>query len=163
MVDIVIINWNSGNMLQQCVHSILLPTNEALLNTVFIIDNQSADNSILLLPQHPKIKIIQNTENLGFAKACNQGFALATAPFVLLLNPDTRLFETSLSDCCSFMQSRPDVDIAGCQLLNEDGSISKSCARFPTVMHMCFDAIGLSKNSTPYVYPRHPHDRLGPC
>ncbi len=145
MVEIIIINWNSGNMLQQCVQSILLPANEALLKTIFIIDNHSADNSIALLPLHPKIKIIQNNENRGFAKACNQGFALATAPFVLLLNPDTRLFDNTLSDCWTFMQSRPDVDIAGCQLLNDDGSTAISCARFPTVLHMCYDSIGLAK------------------
>lgn len=145
MVDIVIINWNSGDLLQKCIHTLLTPSNQAQLGTIFIIDNNSADNSIGLLPKSNKIRIIYNQDNVGFSKACNQGFKLSEAPFVLLLNPDTQLFDTTLADCVQFMQSRPDVDIAGCQLLNEDGSIAKSCARFPTVLHMCFESTGLSK------------------
>ncbi len=145
MVDVVIVNWNSGEMLLQCINTLLLPSNLAQLNKVFIIDNNSADNSIALLPPNDKIVILRNQQNLGFSKACNQGFKLANAPFVLLLNPDTRLFDTTLSDCIQFMQSNIDVDIAGCKLLNEDGSTAISCARFPTVLHMCYDSIGLAK------------------
>lgn len=143
MVDIVIVNWNSGEYLMQCVSSILLRASE--VDTIYIIDNHSNDDSIALLPKDAKIKIIHNDKNVGFAKACNQGFELCSSTYVLLLNPDTKILGNTFKDCSDFMNAHPDVDILGCQLLNEKGEISSSCARFPTALHIFYDASGLSK------------------
>ena len=145
MVDIVIVNWNSGNYLLNCVSSILLHENEIILRNIFIIDNNSSDNSITLLPADPKITIISNKINVGFAKACNQGFRQCHSKYVLLLNPDIQIMDNTLKDCAEFMEGHPDVDILGCQLLNDEGNITASCARFPTPLHIFYDATGLSK------------------
>lgn len=145
MVDIIVVNWNGGDLLRNCITSILDNRNKAQLGSLIIIDNNSTDHSLELLPNEKKIKIIRNEENIGFAKACNQGFKAATAEYVLLLNPDTELFENTLANCIAFMEQHQDVDILGAQLLNEDHSISPSCARFPTPIALFRDALGLSK------------------
>lgn len=145
MVDIVIVNWNSEHYLSRCIHSILSSTSMSLISQIIIIDNASTDNSLSILPNHAKIKIIQNHVNQGFAAACNQGFRLSNAQYVLLLNPDVVVKGLTLQQCFDFMESRNDIDILGCQLLNEAGKITASCARFPTPLKIFFDASGLSK------------------
>lgn len=145
MTDIVIINWNSGNYLEKCIHSIFTTNNKAFVNTVFIIDNNSNDSSLEKIKPNNKIKIIRNKENLGFAKASNQGFKLSKAPYILLLNPDTQLLNSTLEDCIAFVEKNHEVDILGCRLLNDKGEISPSCARFPTPGKLFIDSTGLSK------------------
>jgi N-acetylglucosaminyl-diphospho-decaprenol L-rhamnosyltransferase len=145
MVDIVIVNWNSGAYLKTCIDSVLTVSNEKIVNRVILIDNNSTDGSIESIRLNNTIELISNKKNLGFAKACNQGFRLCTAPFVLLLNPDTILFENTLNDCINLMQSNSSIDILGCRLLDDNGNITASCSRFPTPLHIFFDAAGLSK------------------
>ncbi|MEO5891601.1 MAG: glycosyltransferase family 2 protein [Ferruginibacter sp.] len=144
MVDIVIVNWNSGGFLKKCVDSILIGATE-LIGKIIIIDNNSNDLSLATVPTHNKVLVIQNSENLGFARACNQGFKTSTAPYVLLLNPDTRIEENTINNCLDFLKTNTEIDILGCQLLNEDGTVSVSCARFPTPFGLLIDATGLSK------------------
>jgi GT2 family glycosyltransferase len=145
MVDIVIVNWNSGTLLKNCLHSIALTRNQHLIDNIFVIDNNSHDRSADEIESIAKVTVVRNDANNGFAKAVNQGFRLCKSRYVLLLNPDTRLFTNTISDCVSFMGARPEVDILGCRLLDENGRVSKSCARFPTAATMMFDSIGLSK------------------
>ncbi len=145
MVDIVIVNWNSGHYLSTCIQSVLLHFNLEMIATIFIVDNNSSDQSIKSLPANNKIRIITNDSNLGFAKACNQGFKLCESQYILLLNPDTQLFETTLPDCISFMNAKNEVDILGCQLLLGNGEISKSCSRFPSPGGIFRDSTGLPK------------------
>lgn len=145
MTDIVIINWNSGDYLQKCIHSIFSNTNEQFVNKVFIIDNNSSDNSLQKILSNDKIIIVKNKENRGFAKAANQGFYLSNTPYVLLLNPDTQLLHTTLKDCIAFMEKHDEIGILGCRLLSDDGKTSPSCARFPTPLKLFTDSIGLSK------------------
>lgn len=145
MIDIVIINWSSGDYLQKCIASIFSTDTGELVDTVFIIDNNSSDESLVKIQSNKKIRIIKNNENFGFAKAANQGFHLSKAPYVLLLNPDTQLLDTTLKDCVSFMESQHDIDILGCRLLNDKGETSPSCARFPTPLRLFIDSVGFSK------------------
>lgn len=145
MIDIVIINWNSGDYLQKCIQSIFLTENENLINKILIIDNNSTDSSAHQIKPNDKIEIIRNKENRGFAKACNQGFKLSTAQFVLLLNPDTQLLNTTLKECTVFMNANPEIDILGCRLLDDSGETSPSCSRFPTPASIFIDCAGFSK------------------
>ncbi len=145
MVDIVVINWNAGDLLARCVHSVLQTGNRNLVDKLFIVDNFSSDNSINLLPVDEKIIIIRNTANLGFAKACNQAFRQCSSTFTLLLNPDAVLKDNTISECITFMQNKPGVSIMGCRLLNDKGNTAPSCARFPKPLNIFYDAAGLSK------------------
>ena len=148
MVDIVIVNWNSDFFLMECVNSLLGSRGESLINKIIIIDNNSTDSSleqIKIALKNSKIKVCVNEKNLGFSKACNQGFFLCSSEFVLLLNPDAMVLENTLEDCLSFMKSNKEVDVLGCRLLDENGNNTPSCSRFPTPLRFFFDASGLSK------------------
>jgi GT2 family glycosyltransferase len=124
---------------------------------VVVVDNASWDQSIaeitnLDLP----LTIIYNPVNLGFGAACNIGAKNSRADFLLFLNPDTRLFEDSLSRPLAFMtqpRSRR-MGIVGVQLLDEYGQISRSCTRFPTPAHFLAKSLGLDR-LFPRLFPSH--------
>ncbi len=145
IVNVVIVNWNSGDYLQRCIQSILSTRNKNFVDKILIIDNNSTDASAQQIKFSDKIEMIRNKENRGFAKAANQGFRLCTAAYVLLLNPDTQLLDSTLEDCISFMDTEEEVDILGCRLLNDNGEVSPSCARFPTAVKIFMDSFGFSK------------------
>lgn len=152
MIDIVIVNWNAGGLLKDCIYSILQTSNESLVSKLIIVDNQSSDNSIQLLPHHPKIRLILNSKNEGFARAANQGFRESKEAYTLLLNPDTRLNPDTLSDCFHFMETNPRIDIMGCQLYNNEGKLLPSCSLFPTASSFIYEATGLSRIA-PRLFP----------
>ena len=153
MVDIIIVNWNSGAYLLKCIESIFQNNSSDLLGTVFIIDNNSSDNSISILPSYSKVLVINNQINLGFSKACNQGFSLSKEKYTLLLNPDAQLLDETLRECVSFMEKNIQVDILGVSLLDDKGKVTPSCARFPTPLRYLYDALGLSKIAPRIFHP----------
>lgn len=143
--DIVIVNWNAGDFLQKCITSILQTNGADLVNTIFVIDNASTDNSLEGIKNLRKVRVIQNLENVGFGVACNQGIALSTAPYVIMVNPDVVVFDNTLEESMTFMETHKDIDILGAMQLDENGNIMASCARFPTPLLFLNDALGLSK------------------
>jgi hypothetical protein len=155
MIDIVVVNWNSGDYLTKCIESIFTDGNKDLINKVIIIDNNSADNSVRNIIENNTVKIIRNNKNLGFSKACNQGFRICTSEYVLLLNPDAMLLRSTLTDCLHFMDGdgNSDIDILGCALLDDNGIKTKSCSRFPSPLRIFFDATALSKIAPKLFHP----------
>lgn len=150
-IDIIIVNWNAGHQLVEVVSSIA-EFHAGLVNSVIIVDNASTDHSVELLKASVKnflfqINIIKNEKNVGFGAACNQGASFSSAEFLLFLNPDTRLFNASLSMPVDFLQQieNADVGVVGIQLENESGHISRSCSRFPGAMVLIAHATGLSR------------------
>jgi N-acetylglucosaminyl-diphospho-decaprenol L-rhamnosyltransferase len=102
---------------------------------VAVVDNASSDGSLESLQDLPvPLEIIRNSDNIGFAAACNQGAAHSAADYLLFLNPDTRLFPDTLAVVTAFMDSeRADgIGICGVQIVDEDGGLAISCSRFPT-------------------------------
>ena len=145
MIDIVIVNWNSHEFLRKCVLSILNSKQFEFVSSVIIIDNNSTDDSLQLLPIHAKLHVVKNTENLGFAKACNQGFKMSQSKYILLLNPDAVLLENTIVASFDYMEAHQDVDVLGCQLLNDSNQITPTCARFPKPINFVYHSLGLSK------------------
>jgi N-acetylglucosaminyl-diphospho-decaprenol L-rhamnosyltransferase len=144
-VDIVIVNWNSGTLLQQCVDSVLASAAAHHIASIIIVDNHSTDASISMMPKHPSIRMIYNNTNVGFSKACNQGFKVAQSDYVLLLNPDTIMYRETIGHCIVYMDAHPKAGIMGCQLLDEAGRITPSCARFPRAVDFVVHGTGLSR------------------
>ncbi len=149
-LSIIIVNWNAGNQLIEAVTSIV-EFHHGLVATVIVVDNASTDDSLVLIEKIQEwpfqLKIIRNADNLGFAAACNQGAAMASTPYLLFLNPDTRLFANSLSQPLAFMEDKNNqrVGICGIQLIDEEGHVARSCARFPTLFTFFIQAMGLNK------------------
>ena len=148
-VDIVIVNWNSGDRLREALASLAAsPEDLAAAGSVTVVDNDSRDGSADRLDQTGiPAAVLKNGRNAGFAAACNQGAALGRAPYVLLLNPDTRLEPGALSGALAFMDSEQGAGfgICGVQMVDEEGRISRSCARFPTARRMWMQILGLDR------------------
>ncbi len=130
-LSIIIVNWNTRNLLEKCLISIYeKPQN--LDFEVFVVDNASGDKSVEMVKTgFPQIKLIDNKENFGFAKANNQAIKQARGEFILLLNPDTEILNDSLEKIISFMRSHIEAGIAGCRILNSDHSLQPSVRRLP--------------------------------
>ena len=148
-LDVVIVNWNAGDYLYECVSSIKKAINKNfILSNVFIVDNASIDSSLEKIDINElPIKIIKNTKNIGFAKASNQGAKGSDADYLLMLNPDTQLYENSLSVPIEFMEKEENknIGIIGIQILNDKNEISRNCARFPTPITLIYRSLGIDK------------------
>lgn len=147
-VDIIIVNWNAGAQLDDCLASIARFSDDAIASVV-VVDNASTDSSADALEARFSLplKVVRNSENRGFARACNQGARLGFAPYVLFLNPDTRLFADSIAQPMAFMQQPKNshVGICGIQLVDERSVVARNCARFPRASHFLAQSLGLDK------------------
>lgn len=134
-------------MIADCLQSVYSATNQNLNFGVIVVDNNSKDDTCAILAKQnlPNFYVSQNSENLGFAKACNQGIRRATGNVVLLLNPDIIVSGNAIEDTHHFLCSHDDIGVVGCKLLNPDGSLQYSCRQFPTVFGMLTGALGLAK------------------
>lgn len=146
MIDlgIVILNWNTSTLLRRCLETVLASAGEVQYRVV-VVDNASTDDSVAMARQHfPDVTLIESEINGGYPYGNNLGLralgfigagqVLADAPrYALLLNPDTELPPNALDDMTRFMDSRPDVGMAGPKIILADGSLDKACRRgFPT-------------------------------
>ena len=145
-VDIVIVNWNAGSQLLECVNSALEHGSGCVAGAI-VVDNGSTDGSADTVDGLSGVELVRTGRNLGFAAACNLGAEKGKAPYILFLNPDTRLEAHSVSVPLSFMEQAENahVGICGIQLVNEQGQVSRTCARFPTLGRLMAQALGLNK------------------
>src|SRR5687767_10511829 len=158
-LDVVIVNWNAGKQLSDCLKSIKMACRESVfhLSTCIVVDNASTDGSTDQLGTYPfPLTVIKNQENRGFAYACNQGAKSGKAEFILFLNPDVRLFPDSLAKALAFMAGPKNerVGILGIQLVDEEGVIQRNVARFPTPKSLFYQMLGLDR-LWPKQYPTH--------
>ncbi len=154
-VDIVIVNWNSETQLADCVSSIE-KFGGGIVDLVSIVDNGSTDNSLRLGATSVEVRLVELGYNAGFARACNIGARTGIAPYILFLNPDARLLPNGLQAAIAYMESpvARDVAICGVRLLNENGHVERSCARFPTWRTYVGKVLGLSR-LLPHRFPLH--------
>lgn len=146
MIDIVIVNWNSGSHLKGCISSIR-EFGLQLVSSITVVDNNSSDDSELCCVGLGHIKLLRAEENLGFGRGCNRGALDSGAPYLLFLNPDAALFPTTLQVVLEYMNDpgNTSVGICGVQLLDENGRVARSCSRFPSPLSFFFHAFGLAR------------------
>jgi GT2 family glycosyltransferase len=145
-VDVIVVNWNAGHQLHDCISSIQKNGMPYVVNTI-VVDNGSTDGSARALQNDQNITIIHSETNLGFGKACNLGAQQSKSNYLLFLNPDAALYSETLTKALAFMQDpiNQKIGICGVQLVNESGHISKSCSRFPTSTSFLLHALGLDR------------------
>lgn len=145
-LTIIIVNYNVRDFLLQCLRSIERAATQLDVE-VIVVDNHSTDGSVeYLRPLFPHVTWIESRENLGFGRGNNVGITQAQGNYTLLLNPDTILSEDTLDVMKEYMDSHPEVGIAGCKVLNADGSFQVQCRRgFPTPWASFCKLFGLQK------------------
>jgi GT2 family glycosyltransferase len=133
-VSVVIVNWNTREMLKNCLRSVISETQSVPME-VIVIDNGSTDGSReMCRNQFHEVRLVENSTNTGFARAVNHGFELAEGEYILMLNSDTIILNKAIEKSIAFADSRPDAGIIGCRLLNPDRTLQDSCFRFPNLL-----------------------------
>jgi N-acetylglucosaminyl-diphospho-decaprenol L-rhamnosyltransferase len=157
-VHVVIVNWNSGRQLADCLSSFAAADDDGIVVRVTVVDNASTDGSLdgVATPATVPLAVLRNHNNRGFGAACNQAAAGSDSDFLLFLNPDTRLMPGSLAGPIGFLRSRGNeaVGIVGIQLLDEAGAVSRNTARTPTAWSMVGNSLGLDR-LLPSLFPPH--------
>lgn len=131
-VSIIIVNYNTADLIRVCLES--LGPDTAPSREVFVVDNASTDGSAeMVRNRYPRVYLIVNPQNRGFAAANNQVLPLCRGRYLYYLNPDARLAGAGvLAECVRFMNAHPQVGLAGTKLLNPDGSLQESISlRYP--------------------------------
>lgn len=118
-----------------------------------MVDNASADGSVeMVRREFPHVRVIENVENRGFASANNQGIAVATGRYVLLLNSDTVVLDGAIAKTVAFADAHPDAAVVGCRALNADRTLQPTCSMYPSLFNMLLSSI--------YLYKAFPRNRL---
>jgi GT2 family glycosyltransferase len=144
-LSIVIVSWNVADLLVDCLRSILRHP-PAGAYELLVVDNASQDQTVAVVrEQFPQVRLIRNTENVGFAAANNQAIKVATGRYILLLNPDTLVHEGTLQRLIDFLEAHPRAAAAGSLYESPDGSLQPSCFPYPTVWRELWRLVHLDR------------------
>lgn len=130
-LSVIIVNYNTVDFLARCLNAVASQTDAD--SEVIVVDNCSQDGSLeLLREKFSWIRLIANDHNLGFSRANNQALKICKGKYVYYLNPDTEVRPGAFRGVIDFMDSRPDVGLAGTRIINPDGSLQSSVEnRYP--------------------------------
>lgn len=144
-ISVVIVNWNTRKYLSECIGSLLSQYQAPYKLEIIVVDNNSQDDSVPFIREnYPSVIVIQNTENMGFARANNQGFEVAGGRYICLVNSDILFLEDSISVMVNYMDRNAEVGVLGPRLLWRDRSLQGSCRKFPSVWNTLCPALGLT-------------------
>ncbi len=145
LLSIIIVSYNVRDFLAQTLRSVQKATH-SIPAEILVVDNHSEDGSPhMVATEFPQVRLIRNSQNVGFARANNQALSLARGKFLVLLNPDTIVQEDTFEKLIQFFDTHADAGMAGCKILNPDGSLQLACRRsFPTPWVAFTKLVGLS-------------------
>ncbi len=145
-LTIIIVNYNVISVLENCLRSVQIAL-QNIDNEVFVVDNNSADNSCnVLRNDFPWVKLIENSENVGFAKANNQAIQQSSGEYILLLNPDTIVEPDSFSKMLDFADNHPKLGGLGIKMVDANGKFLPESKRgVPTPFVAFCKLFGISK------------------
>ncbi len=154
-LSFIIVNYRSSRELLRCIESIRASEFFGVTE-ILVIDNSDVDSGTPIVREtFPDIKLIKNTDNIGFARACNQAARIAAGRLLLFVNPDAELDPGTASSLSSYLDEHPKVGAVGPKVLNTDGTLQYSCRRFPTVWSGLFNRYSLLTR----LFPNNPYSR----
>ena len=158
-LSIVIVSYNVRSYLEQCLQSVQKSL-VGIEGEVWVVDNLSQDDSVEVLRRdYPWVRLIANTENMGFARANNLAIRQSQSDYVLLLNPDTIVEEPTLRGVLDFMDAHPEAGGAGVMMHNSDGTLAPESRRaLPTPWVSALKMLGFTKR---YYMSHLPWDQPG--
>ena len=161
LLSIVVINWNTRDLLDGCLGSIRSHVTDIPVE-VFVVDNGSTDGSQQRVRErHPGVALLELGRNLGFAAGNNIALRRSAGKYCLLLNSDTVLTAGAVQAVVAYMEGNERVAVAGLQLLNADGSRQNSIANCPTLLTELFNK-SLLRRLSPGRFPGKEHTYAGP-
>ncbi len=145
MVSVLIVNWNTRDLLRSCLASILrFPPHEDY--EVIVVDNSSSDESaVMVAEEFPDFRLIESGSNAGYAKGNNLAFAAASGEYLLTLNPDTEFVDDSLDRALHILRVNTQAGCLGARQVAADGSTQRSVRGFPTFLGIFGDLTGLGR------------------
>lgn len=131
-LSIIIVNYNVKEFLLNLLHSIEKASSN-IDKEIIVVDNASDDGSVEAIKEKfPTVKLVENKNNIGFGSANNQGLKIAQGKYILFINPDCIVSEDTFDKMISFFEGNVNCGLAGCKILNSDGSLQLACRRsFP--------------------------------
>lgn len=133
-IAVIIVNYNGGDKLLRCLHSLDAIKDERFSMEVIVVDNHSTDGRLsFLIQQFPRFQFIVNSGNNGFANGCNFGAAQANAMNLLFLNPDTSISSDALFNMLEEVRVRPEYSIISCRQVRDDGKYDRPYGSFLTL------------------------------
>lgn len=145
-VSIIIVNYNTKDLLKQTIDSVLRSTT-GIEYEIIVVDNDSRDGSIQMVrEEYPDVLLIANNGNLGFAKANNIGIKKSSGRYILILNSDTVVAKDCIKSCMKYMDENKKVGALGCKVELINGDLDKACKRgFPTPQASLYYMLKLDK------------------
>ncbi len=144
-VSVIIVSWNTKEILRQCLASVYRETNDIALELI-LVDNASTDGSAeMVLQEFPQAILIRNSQNKGFAAANNQGIEIAKGRFVLLLNPDTVVLDHAIQKTIAFADQHPHAGAVGIRNTHANGQLQKNCFRYASLLNLSISTFGLHR------------------
>ena len=129
-ISIIIVSWNAKKFLEQCLRSLVECGIDA---EIIVVDNFSTDGSVeLVLEKFASVRLVQNTSNLGFAKANNAGMLVSNGDYVFLINSDVIVNKKCLDLMVEYLQEHQETGLIGPGIRGIDGSIQRSCMGNPS-------------------------------
>lgn len=146
-LSIIIVSWNVRGYLAKCLDSIAESLQAAPLNAeIIVVDSASSDGTPDLLREaYPQVRLLPQSENVGYTRGNNIGLAAAQGEYLLLLNPDTEVQGDALAGMVAYMRQHLQVGVLGAHTLNTDGTHQSSRRRFPTLMTAFFESTWLQR------------------
>lgn len=150
-LSVVIVNYNVQHFLELCLRSVEKACKN-IASEIIVVDNASADNSCAMIKAHfPNVILLENKDNLGFSKANNLGVSKAKGDYVLILNPDTVVGETTFDEILSFADNKKDLGALGVQLVDGTGAyLPESKREIPTLKSSFFKMMGSDNSKNTY-------------
>lgn len=134
-VSIIIVSYNTKQITKECIDNIFIFLNNKCTFEVIVIDNSSTDGSVEMLNEYAmkesSLQLILSNRNLGFGRANNLGIRKANGRYVLFLNSDAFLIDTSVLSAINYLDKHENISACGCTLLNKDNSLGISYGKFP--------------------------------
>jgi len=150
VLSIIVVSYNTREFICSCLNSIKKCL-DGLTYEIIVVDNHSVDGSCQLIHEDfPDLLLMENRENLGFAKAVNRGYKKTGGKYLLILNPDVEILPGSIDKMIHFLEEYPETGLLLPKLLNPDGSLQFSCRTFYNFLILLFRRTPLGK-----VFPNH--------
>ncbi len=149
-VSVIIVNWNTKDLLRNCIKSICREAGNISYEVV-VVDNASSDGSAeMVKDEFPQVRLLGEQCNRGYAGAINDGIAVAEGRYVLVLNSDTLICDSAIEKTVRCADKHPEAAVVGCQVRESSNNVQMTCFRFPSFLNLFLDTLGLNK-----IFPRN--------